>query len=71
MKKNKDKKAAKVLARLHRSDEKGVEEEIDGIKTALLQDTKKEGVWHTLRLFFTWKCIERSEIMLHCNCTCM
>ena len=60
MKSRKDKKAAKVLAKIYQTDEKGVEEEIDGIKTALVQDTKKKGVWQTLKLFFTWKCIERS-----------
>ena len=60
VRKNKDKKAARVLARIHHTDEKRVEEEIDSIKTALVQDTKKKGVWHTLKLFFTWKSIERS-----------
>jgi len=56
--KHKDKQAAKVLARILHSDGKEVEEEISSIKAALAT-TENQHFWQTLRLFFSWKCIQR------------
>ena len=58
MKSRRDKKAAKVLAKIYQTDEKGVEEEIDGIRATLVSKEKKR-FWHVLRLLFNWKNIQR------------
>ena len=58
VKSRKDKKAAKVLAKIYQTDEKGVEEEIDGIRATVVSKEKKR-FWHVLRLLFTWKNIQR------------
>ena len=58
MKSHKDKKAAKVLAKIYQTDEKGVEEEIDSIRATVVSRDKKR-FWHVLRLLFNWKCIQR------------
>ena len=58
MKKHRDLKAAKVLARIHQIAEKDVEEEIDSIR-ATIMSKEKQHVRHVLRVLFTWKCIQR------------
>ena len=72
MKSRKDKKAAKVLAKIYQTDEKGVEEEIDSIRATVVSQEKKR-FWHVLRLLFTWKCIQRlasQMISLLSTCIC-
>ena len=58
VKKHRDLKAAKVLARIHQTAEKNVEEEIDAIRATVVKD-EKQHVWHVLKLLFTWKCLHR------------
>ena len=58
VKKHRDAKAAKVLARIHQTTEKDVEEEIDDIR-ATIMSKEKQHIRHILRLVFTWKCFQR------------
>ena len=59
MKKHKEKKAAKVLARIYQTDEKGTEEELSGIIEASVVNTDTEHFWQKLKLFYNWKFIHR------------
>lgn len=58
MKKHRDLKAAKVLARIHQTAEKNVEEEVDAIRATVVNEEKRH-VLHVLKLLFTWKCLHR------------
>ena len=58
MKKHRDLKAAKVLARIHQTTEKDVEEEIDGIRDTIMSK-EKQHIRHIVRMLFTWKCFQR------------
>lgn len=58
VKKHRDMKATKVLARILQTTEKDVEEEIDDIR-ATIMSKEKQHVRHILRVLFTWKSIQR------------
>jgi len=58
VKKHKDKKAAVVLARIYQTDEKGIEEELGGIGASVV-NAEKEHFWQKLKIFYSWKFIQR------------
>jgi len=59
VKKHREKKAAKVLARIYQTDEKGIEEELSGIEATVV-NTEKGHFWQKLKVFRSWKFIQRS-----------
>lgn len=58
VKNHRDLKAAKVLARIHQTAEKNVEEEVDAIRATVVNEEKRH-VLHALKLLFTWKYLHR------------
>jgi len=59
VKKHREKKAAKVLSRIYQNDEKGIEEELSGIEASVV-NAEKEHFLQKLKLFHSWKFIQRS-----------
>ena len=64
VKKHREKKAAKVLSRIYQNDEKEIEEELSGIEASVV-NTKKEHFLQKLKLFHSWKFIQRSASCLY------
>ena len=64
MKKHKEKKAAKVLARIYQTDEKGIEDELSDIEASVVK-SEREHFWQKLKWFYSWKFIQRSAAAQH------
>lgn len=73
MKKNKDRKAAKVLAKIHQTSEEEVQSEIKDIQSTVVETEKKQ-FRHVLRLLITRECIQRLVSLITVDttscCTC-
>ena len=64
--KHKEKKAAKVLARIYQTDEKGTEEELSRIEASVV-NTENGHFWQKLKVFHSWKFIQRSASCMTCK----
>lgn len=70
MKKNKDRKAANVLAKIHQTSVEKVQVEIKDIQSNMVENDK-EHLGHVLRLLSSQECVQRfvSFVLTIC-CTC-